>query len=168
VTYIRVTGADDIEKALEQLDGRDRQNALRRGVRAATKPFIASMKEVAAASDVPHSFTKIPAAKISTQRGEGGRDVGATVRPRSPLFNIFEPGAGAHDIEGAFLGGPAGGSSWSAEGRKRPDGFAARGKVRHPGMKGRPITPRSFSMGEAAASKALADVILGAAGEGAK
>jgi hypothetical protein len=168
MTSISVTGVPEIQQVLEQLDGKDRQNLLRRAVRAATKPFIADMKEVAASSNVPRSFQKIPAAKVSTQRGESGREVGATVRPKSPLFNIFEPGAGEHEITGDFMGGPIGGASWEAQGRKRPSDFAARGSVRHPGMKGRPITPRSFSLGEAAASQALADVILGAAPGGAE
>lgn len=158
---ISVSGVPEVEKLLDSLDGRDRQNALRRGVRAATKPFIAAMKDIARVSDVPESFQKIPAAKVSTHRGESGREVGATVRPRTPLFNIFEPGAGQHDIEGDLLIGPAGPGGWSSAGRKRPDKFAARDRVSHPGMAARPITPRSFAMGEAAASKALADAILG-------
>lgn len=161
MTFITVSGVDAVQKALEELDGRDRQNALRRGIRAATKPFISAMKDVAASSDVPRSFQRIPAAKVSTQRGAGGRDVGATVKPKTALINIFEPGAGEHEIAGDFLFGQAGASSWDPAGRKRPDTFAARGSVRHPGMKARPIVPRSFSMGEAAASKALADAILG-------
>ncbi|MBV9487176.1 MAG: hypothetical protein JO246_14090 [Frankiaceae bacterium] len=168
MTFIRVTGTDAIEKALEQLDGKDRQNALRRGVRAATKPFITAMKEVARSSNVPRSFQKIPAAKVSTRGGASGREVGATVRPASPLFNIFEPGAGEHEIAGDLMVGAAGSGSWSSEGRKRPSAFAARGSVTHPGMTARPITPRAFSMGEEAATKALADVLLGAAGGGAQ
>jgi hypothetical protein len=190
---IIVSGIPELQKVLDQLDGGDRQNLLRRAVRAATKPFIADMKEVAASSDVPRSFRKIPAARVSTQRGASGREVGATVRPKSPLFNIFEPGASTHTIGGGVerqeragggragekvrvrggrgkrvLGGPIGGAAWEAVGRKRPSDFFATGPVRHPGFKGRDIVARSFSMGEAAASAALAAVILGSAPAGAE
>lgn len=161
MTTIRVTGARSIEEELEKLDGKDRANTERRAVRAATKPFIASMRQTASSSDVPRSFQKIPAARVSTRRGDGGRGIGATVRPKSPLFNIFEPGAGEHEISGDLLAGPSGSSSWDASGRKRPEAFAARGAVSHPGFKGRPITPRAFAAGEAAALKAMADVIFG-------
>lgn len=150
MTTVSVTGIAAIQKTLDALDGRDRQNTLRRAVRAATKPLAAAMREVAAASDVPRSFQKIPAAKVSTRRGAGGRSVGANVRPKSPLFNIFEPGAGPHGISAA--GGML---------ANEQAGFFARGRVQHPGMAARPITPRAFQAGAAAASKALADAILG-------
>jgi hypothetical protein len=161
VTSIVVTGVPAIQKVLEQLDGRDRYNAERRAVRAASKPFIAALKAEAAAANVPRSFQKVPAAKISTDRGPGGRDVRAVIRPKSPLFNIFEPGAGAHDISADFMGGPAGGGSWSREGRKRPSEFAARGTVRHPGMRARPLLPGAFATAEPAAMDAFANAIFG-------
>lgn len=163
---IAISGIQAIQKALEQLDGKDRQNTLRRAVRAATKPFIAEMKAVASAADVPRSFQKIPAAKVSTQRGASGREVGATVRPKSPLFNILEPGAKRHDMSGDFLFGQVGSSGWDPQGRKRGDTFAAHGTVHHPGLASRDIIGPSFAGAQAAASKALADVILGQAGSG--
>jgi hypothetical protein len=129
-------------------------------VRAAAKPMQSALKSVAAGADVPRSFQNVPAAKVSTRGGSSGREVEARVRPKSPLFNIFEPGAGEHSIEGALLAGPEGGSSWTSAGRKRPAVFAARGRVRHPGMAARSILPAAFARGAPEAERILADAIF--------
>jgi hypothetical protein len=160
VVAISVQGAKEAERAVEELDGKDRSNAMRRAVRAAAKPMQAALKAVAASSDVPRSFQKVPAAKVSTRGGATGREIEARVRPSSPLFNIFEPGAGEHGIEGELLAGPEGGSSWTAEGRKRPAAFAARGRVSHPGMRSRPILPAAFARGAPEAERIMADAIF--------
>ena len=168
-TIIRVTGAPAIERRLDELAGPGLANRLRRGVRAGAKPFQAALKEVAAESDVPRSFQKVPAAKVSTHGGASGRDVVARVRPKSPLFNIFEPGAKGHTIaprRTGRLGGPAGGSSWDATGRKRSADFFSAGPVEHPGMAARPILPQAFARGQAAAMDAFASVVFGAPGAG--
>ncbi|HZV26448.1 MAG TPA: hypothetical protein VFG00_09160, partial [Acidothermaceae bacterium] len=126
---VRVVGLPAIMKLLSQYEGQPLQNAMRKAVRAGAKPFQASLKAVAASSRVPRSFQKVPAAKVTTHGGSG-RSVEAYVRPKSPLFNSFEPGAGAHTISpgaGGLLGGPAGGDGWTTAGRKRPAAFAARG-----------------------------------------
>lgn len=161
---IRVTGGEAIERRLDELAGPGLANRLRRGVRAGAKPFQAALKEVAAASDVPRSFQKVPAAKVSTHGGASGRDVVARVRPRSPLFNIFEPGAKSHTIaprRTGRLGGPAGGSAWDASGRKRPADFFSAGPVEHPGMAARPILPAAFARARGAALDAFAAVVFG-------
>ena len=160
---LTIQGIPEAQRALEQLDGKDRANAMRRAVRAAAKPMQAALKATAAGADVPRSFQKVPAAKVSTRGGANGREIEARVRPKSPLFNIFEPGAGAHSIEGELLVGREGGSTWSSEGRKRPARFGARGKVRHPGMKARPILPQAFARGAPAAERALAEALFGKA-----
>lgn len=155
-----IQGIPEAERAIDQLDGKDRTNTLRRAVRAAAKPMQSALVATAAGADVPRSFQKVPAAKVSTRGGQSGREIEARVRPKSPLFNIFEPGAGAHEIEGELLAGPAGGSGWTSEGRKRPTAFAARGRVRHPGMAARPILPAAFTRGAPEAERILAEAIF--------
>jgi hypothetical protein len=161
---LAIKGQADVLRALDELDGRERQNALRRGVRAAAKPFQAALKEVAATADVPRSFINVPAAKVSTRGGSSGREVEARVRPRSPLFNIFEPGAREHPIaprRAAALSGPADAGGWDAKGRKRRAPFFSRDGVRHPGMAARPILPAAFAAGVTRAEDALAAAIFG-------
>jgi hypothetical protein len=138
-------------------------NRLRRAVRAGAKPFQAGLKAAAVAEptgNVPNSFRKVPAAKVSASMRRGGEIV-AKVKPKSPLFNVFEPGAGGHDITGPFLGGPAGAQEhWSQAGRKRAKGFAAHGTVHHPGMKARPLRPTAFAAGKGPALMAIARVLF--------
>jgi hypothetical protein len=163
MTAVLITGADEILKVLDGLDGKDRQNTERRAVRAAAKPFQASLKSAAASADVPRSFQKVPAAKISTHGGASGRAVVAKVRPSSPLFNIFQPGAGAPQIAPKAPPrqfGQVGSGSWDPAGRKRPDTFAAHGPVRHPGLAARDILGPAFAEAEAAAMQAFEAVIF--------
>jgi hypothetical protein len=177
-----VTGIPGVEKALEALDGKDRLNTERRALRAAGKPFQAALRAIAASSNVPHSFTNVPAGRVSTSGGFPH----ITVRPKSPLFNIFEPGAGGHTIaprtSGLYLrgrgkkraarseshpgvlAGPAGSGSWDSVGRKRSGAFFSAGPVRHPGFRGRSITGRAFAEAEPAAMEAFAAVVFGHAG----
>jgi hypothetical protein len=185
-----VEGGDEVRRMLDRYQGREMQNALRRAVRAGGKVMQASLKVAAAAEpsgNVPDSFKKVPAPKVSTRGGLSGRDIVAKVRPKSPLFNIFEPGAGPHDIApGAFvtgragrtggihigrsgqmvgarkplLAGPAGGSSWDPVGRKRGGRFFAKRTVHHPGMKSREILPSAFAAGRPAAQLAIAEAIF--------
>ena len=163
-TSITITGLPAILASLERLDGRQQQNAMRRGVRAAGKVFGAELKSVAAGASVPRSFGKVMAPKITTHGGLG-RSVEALVRPRSPLFNIFEPGAKSHTIapkRSTVLAGRAGSGAWDRVGRKRRADFHAAGAVRHPGMAARPILPAAFARGAPAATDALAAVLFGA------
>ena len=156
------------EKAVANLDGPALQNGLRRAVRAAAKPFQQALITVAGSADVPRSFRKVPAARVSTHGGASGRDVTATVRPKSPLFNIYEPGAKGHTIaprRAGALGGPAGSGSWDNAGRKRGADFFSAGPVEHPGMAAHPILHIAFGMAEGAASAAFADAIFGHPGE---
>lgn len=157
---VRVDGVREVQQMLDRYSPRETQNLLRRAVRAAAKPFQAELKAAAEREDVPRSFRNVPAAKVSTRGGASGREIEARVRPKSPLFNIFEPGATAHDITAPFMAGPEGGATWSAEGRKRRAPFAARGRVRHPGMKARPLLPQAFSRGKADALHAAARVLF--------
>lgn len=162
---LEVTGGDDVRRMLDRHTGREAHNRLRRAVRAGSKEFQQGLKDAAASEptgNVPASFKKVPAPKISASTRRGGEIVGK-VRPKSPLFNIFEPGAGHHEIVGASvgaMGGPAGGDTWTAEGRKRPRAFSARGRVRHPGMKARPIMPTAFGAKKQSARVKIASVLF--------
>jgi hypothetical protein len=161
---VRILGLAGAEKAVDGLTGPALQNRLRRGVRAGAKPFQAALRSAAASADVPRSFTKVPAAKVSTHGGASGRDVVARVRPKSPLFNIFEPGAKRHTIaprRAGALGGPAGSGTWDGIGRKRGADFFSRGPVDHPGMAAHPLLPAAFAAGESAAQDAFAAVVFG-------
>lgn len=160
---VLITGTAAVDKMLDEYAPGPRQNLERRAVRAGGHVVQAALKAVAAESQVPHSFTKVPAPKVSTH-GDVGQEVYAVVRPKSPLFNIFEPGAGAHEISGSFLFGPVGQAGWDPAGRKRPDTFAAHGSVRHPGFRARPILPRAAAQSAAEAQAAMAAIILGQAG----
>lgn len=160
---VEITGTAAVQKMLDQYAPGPEQNLARRAVRAGGHVVQAELKAVAASSDVPRSFTKVPAPKVSTHGGVG-QEVYAIVRPKSPLFNIFEPGAGPHEIapkSGGLLFGQVGQGSWDPAGRKRPDTFAARRPVRHPGMKARPILARAAAAAASAAQEAMAAVILG-------
>jgi hypothetical protein len=159
-------GLPECRRMVDEATGRQLQNRIRRAVRAGAKPFQAELKAEAAShhggsENLPASFAKVPAAKTSTHGAGGG--IEAYVRPSSPLFNVFEPGAGAHEIapHGSRLAGPAGGRGWSAQGRKRGGAFFARGAVRHPGMAARPILPSSFAAKVGAAETAVARAIFG-------
>ena len=177
MTAIHLEGLPQVRKMIDSVSGRELQNRQRRAVRAAAKPMQAALKVQAATPGHPRSFTKVPAAKVTTRGGTSGRDVEAYVRPRSPLFNIFEPGAGAHTIapgssvtsrpgrtggkaRKAALAGPAGSGSWDKTGRKRPAAFFARGPVSHPGFAARPILPAAFAAGEAAAMTAFEQALF--------
>ncbi len=161
-------GLPETRKMLAEYEGKELYNKERRAVAAGAKVFQAPLAAAArahhgGAENVPASFAKVPAPRRSTHGGLSGHDPTATVRPKSPLFNIFEPGAGAHTIaprHGDLAGAPGEGS-WTKEGRKRRGGFYARGAVRHPGMSARPLLPGVFAAHLGEAEDAAANVIFG-------
>lgn len=162
---IDIRGLPQAEKMLAEFDDKALANKMRRAVRAGIAPFRVEMRAVAAEPQYPRSFRKTKT-RTTTRGGAGGRAIEAYVRPSSPLFNIFEPGAGEHTIApkgGGVLAGPAGGSSWDAGGRKRPATFFARGAVRHPGMAARPLLARVFASADPRAEDAVANAIFGTA-----
>lgn len=163
IEVIHLEGLPAVRKMLDQFEGQQLQNKMRTAVRAGLKPFQAQLKFEGDTPGHPHSFTKVPAGKVTTRGGESGREIEGYVRPSSPLFNIFEPGAGAHTIaprRKAMLAGPAGGGGWDAKGRKRKGAFFARGPVSHPGMRARPELPAAFAAAEGAATDAIANAIF--------
>ncbi len=185
-----VEGMPEVRRMLAQFEGRQLQNKMLKAVRRGAKPFQSTLKATAAAEptgNVPASFQKVRAPKVSTRGGASGRDIEAYVRPRSPLFNIFQPGATAHTIapnefvtgrpgrrggihldrhgrevgrRKAALAGPPGEATWTPTGRKRGARFFSRRPVRHPGMAPRDILSPAFRAGERAATDAIADAIF--------
>ncbi len=178
-----IEGIPGALRALDELAPKDRSNAMRRAVRAGLQPMRRQLQFEGDTPGHPHSFTKVPPPRISTRGGASGREIEGYVRPKSPLFNIFEPGAKAHTITPgekgfnsyrpsrpyptkarksgkAALAGPAGGSAWTNEGRKRPAAFFSRSAVRHPGMAARPILPAAFAAAVGPAEDAIANAIF--------
>ena len=157
-------GLPEVRKMLAQYSDQEIQNSLRRGARAGIAEFRAELRsEAASRSDLPHSFRKTKT-RTTTRGGASGREIEAYVRPSSPLFNIFEPGAGAHTIaprRAGALGGPAGSGSWDSVGRKRPGAFFSSGPVRHPGMRARPLLSPAFNARLGRAEDAVANAIFG-------
>jgi hypothetical protein len=147
-------GTAEVKAMLERHSGKALANRMRRAVRAGGNEFKKSLASTARAEptgNLPDSFQKI-GLKVSSSMRRGGVPT-AIVRPKSPLFNIFEPGAGAHEISGGAMGGPAGS-------RFRKRAFFARGTVRHPGMRARPILHSAFADREPEARDAVARVLF--------
>lgn len=178
---VTVAGLPEVRRLLAQFEGQELQNKMRVAVRAGLRPFQASLRVEAAGAGHPRSFTKVPAGTVTTHGGASGREIEGYVRPKSPLFNIFEPGAGSHEISPnrsvtarpgrkggkprkPILAGPAGGASWTAEGRKRPAAFFSTSAVTHPGMAARPIMPRAFAAAQEASTDAMAKAIFAMTG----
>ena len=163
IEIVHLEGLPQVRKMLDQFEGQQLQNKMRVAVRAGLKPFQAQLKFEGDTPGHPHSFTNVPAGKVTTRGGESGRAVEGYVRPKSPLFNIFEPGAKAHTVaprRKPILAGPAGSGGWDAKGRKRKGAFFARGPVSHPGMSARPELPAAFAAAEGPASDAIANAIF--------
>jgi hypothetical protein len=189
--YVHLEGLPQVEKLLAQYQGQPLQNKMRQAVRAGAKPMQAGVKAQAATPGHPHSFTKVPAAKVTTHGGTSGHAVEAWVKPRSPLFPIFEAGAKSHTIApgkihrahsvrggrknrgqysgpgavtrgpSSILAGPAGSGGWDTIGRKRGDAFFSTKPVRHPGMRGRPILEAAFMSRLTDSEDAIAQAIFG-------
>lgn len=158
-----IRGLPETQKMLDEFSDREIQNKLRRAARAGIAEFRTDLRAVARSGDYPRSFSKTKT-KTTTRGGASGHDIEAYVRPSSPLFNIFEPGAGEHEIaprRGLVLAAHEGEGSWTSEGRKRGAAFFARGPVSHPGMKARPILPVAFARGLSRAETSVANAIFG-------
>jgi hypothetical protein len=196
ITAVHLEGLPQVRAMLSQFEGQELQNKMRKAVRAGAKPFQAGLKVAAATAGHPRSFQKVPAAHVTTRGGASGRSIEAWVRPKSPLFNIFEPGAKAHTIKpgkvhrqhsvrggrankgqysgpgavarsgGAVLAGPAGSGSWDNTGRKRAAAFFSTKPVRHPGMKARPILEAAFMARLSESEDAIAQAIFSIVNEG--
>lgn len=153
-TTVDVRGLPEVKKMLEQVQGRELNNRMRRSLRRGAKVFREGLRDEARSrSDLPRSFRK-------TRTRAHRNPLGVSVSPSSPLSTIFEHGAKGHDIgkAGQLL------SNFSAR-RERADTFRggfffARGPVRHPGMAARPFIAPAFEANERKASEAMADELL--------
>lgn len=94
--FVSVTGQSAVLRELDLYAPQARQNLERRAVRAGANVVKKQMSFEADAPGHPHSFTKVKV-RISSSMRSGGVP-SALVRPSSPLFNIFEPGAHGHAI----------------------------------------------------------------------
>jgi len=186
---VHLEGLPQVRKMLDQFEGQQLQNKMRVAVRAGLKPFQKTLAFEGDTPGHPHSFTKVPAGKVTTRGGASGRSIEGYVRPKSPLFNIFEPGAKGHTITPGkthgnssrpsrptataarpnynvrrggqpILAGPPGGAGWDNTGRKRKGAFFSKGPVHHPGMSARPMLPAAFAAGEQASVDAIANAIF--------
>lgn len=138
---IDLRGDREVRAMLDQFTGRQLQNRIRRMARAGAGVFRRVLRDRAHAGDFPATF-----AKTSTKAHRN--PIGVSVRPVSPLVNIFEGGAQQHSI-----GGPG-------QLLANPDaGFAARGPVSHPGMNARPLVGPSFDQGRDEAEDAIEDAL---------
>lgn len=163
-------GMPECQAMLAGYYGGKLQNRMRRAVRAGANEFkpgivAEAISHHGGSENVPISFRRVKV-KVSTHGGASNRDIVARVKPQSALFNIFEPGAEPHTIAPrgvrlmAGAAGHGGGARWDEVGRKRKGAFFARGAVRHPGMKARPILPAAFSGRVSAAKVDVARVIF--------
>jgi hypothetical protein len=157
---IEIDGIPEAQRKVSWYSDKELFNRLRRSVRAGGKVMQGTLKAAAASEptgNVPDTFRKVLAPKVSASRRRGGEIV-ASVRPKSPLFNIFEPGAGAHEIEGPLLTNFEQRRTWGPESKSGP--FFARGRVRHPGFRKRPIAPTAFAAGKPGAQMAIARILF--------
>lgn len=177
MSTLDVRGLPETKAMLEQFTGRELVNRMRRAVRAGGNEFKEALEETAAAEptgNLPKTFQKARV-RVSSSMRRGGVPT-AIVRPKSPLFNIFEPGAGAHTITPGIRlqnsarpsrpSGTTGGANYNVTRRGRPVLAGAAGQrwrgaaffslapVRHPGMRARPILPTAFASGKDDAARA--------------
>lgn len=136
-------GLPEVQRMLGQVQGAKLNNRVRRALTAGSKPIRQEMRRQGARPGFPRTFRKIP--KVARHRNP----LGISVSPWSPLWNIFEHGAKAHDIgrPGQLLYNPA-----------AP--FVARGPVHHPGMAARPLVVPVFDASESQAGDAFEAKLL--------
>jgi hypothetical protein len=180
---VQFRGMAQVKAMVEDYGDAKMRNRMRRGAYAGAKVFQGAVKATAASrhgagtGNVPLSEQRVPAPKVTTRGGVGGRDIEAYVRPKSSLFNILEPGARGHTIAPGSsvtgrpgrrggkarkptLGGPAGSGGWTPAGRKRKGAFYSRRPVQHPGVAARPILAPAFNAVLPAAEDAIAAVLF--------
>jgi len=148
---VDVQGLPETKRLLAELDERQLQNRMRRALRAGAKVMRQELRRQAASrSDLPRSFRK-------TRTRSHRNPLGVSVSPKSPLSNIFEPGAPRHS------GGRAGQLPSNASGEAARGGeplFGAWGPVSHPGMAARPLIAPVFAAAERPAEKAVGDTLF--------
>lgn len=140
---IEIRGTKEARKLLESLSGRELQNRTRRATRRGAAIFREAVRDQARSrSDIPDSF-----ARTATKAHRN--PVGTSTGPTSPLLNIFEGGAGVHEI--GDRGQPL---------VNRDADFFARGPVTHPGMAARPFVEPIFEQEHDDATEAAMDELM--------
>lgn len=151
--------ARDLAEARELLDslsGRDLQNRTRRATRRGAAVMRTELRKEVKSGQHPRSFKKIATKGHRTP-------VGTSVGPTSPLLNIFEPGAGAHEISPGRLrvsGGRPMLLSGAAGEHYRTRAFVASMPVTHPGMAARPLVGPVFDKTHDEAAETAMDELL--------
>jgi hypothetical protein len=151
---VSVRGGKEARKMLDRLTGRELQNRTRRATRAGSKVLRQELRaEAKSRPDLPSSFAK-------TLTKNHRNPIGTSTGPASPLFSIFEPGAGQHQIgQGGQLLTNFGGRR-AAAGDYRGGIFIARGPVSHPGMDARPLAAPVFDRKHEDAGEKATEVLL--------
>jgi hypothetical protein len=140
--HVRVVGDKELERAIDKLDQRLAKNLMMRSLRAGAKVFRQEVRR-RAARERPKTLRK-----TKTSSGPGIR---VKVRATTPLANIWEAGgAKPHSI-----GAPG-------QVLSNRDDFLARGPVKHPGFRARPIWGPAFE----ARQDEIADLIRTSITEG--
>ena len=135
---VDLRGEEALLKALGELDGAKMNNRTRRALRAGIKPIREELRRRASSGRWPRKFR-------ATRTRAHRNPLGVSVSPQSPLSNIFEGGARAHQIA------PKAASVLS----NAETGFFARGTVQHPGMVARPLIRPAFDAAKDDAERAF-------------
>jgi len=143
---IDLRGLAEVQQMLDQVSDRQLVNRTERALRAGIRPIRAELRRRVRSSEYPRTFGK-------TRTKRHRNPIGLAIRPVSPLLSIFEAGARPHEISAPVMAGKAG-DRW------RSRDFFARGDVRHPGMKARPILAPVLEATAEAAERAFTDKLL--------
>ena len=152
---VDVRGLPEARKLLEQVQGRELNNRMRRSLRRGAKVMREKLRDEARSrSDLPKSFRK-------TRTRPHRNPLGVSVSPSSSLSNIFEHGARVHPIAPKARGILSNFNARRAAADRATGGlFFARGPVSHPGMAARPFIGPVFDAAEHPASEAMADELF--------
>ncbi|MEO5965220.1 MAG: hypothetical protein ABIR11_07120 [Candidatus Limnocylindrales bacterium] len=142
-----IQGLPEVNKMLEQFEGRELTNRTRRGLRAGAAEYRKRMRVKGGGgwANRPRGFYK-------TRTRNHRNPLGVSVAPQSPLSTIFENGAGRHPIA------PRAGSVLASGQGESP--FFARGSVSHPGVTARPFVGPIFREGEADAARKFEEALF--------
>lgn len=141
---VSLRGDREVRELLDSLSGRELANRTRRATRAGVAVMRPVLRARAKDPKYPRSY-----AKIATK---GHRDLSTSIGPVSPLWNIFEGGAGPHRIA------PKHAPVLSNPDTSPP--FFSRGPVMHPGVRALPFTVPVFEETKDKASDAALDKLL--------
>lgn len=142
---VDLRGLPEVQAMLAQFQGGQLNNRMRRALRAGIAVFRAELRAEASSGGFPRSFRK-------TRTRPHRNPLGVSVSPASPLSTVFERGAKSHAIapkRGSFLASQQGAAP-----------FFARGSVKHPGMKARPLSGPVFDANQGKAEDAVTTALF--------